>query len=273
MKAVWTAAHRWDLPVDDPVWLGFDQVMHNGWERQERIRWMYTHLRTVVYVYPYAVFRRDTGEPVRFHTGGNLLEGTADKLPILPNSGTITPTNGTIGHWVDWSQVDLERAIAFIQERAPAPRSVVGFMIDNIPEWARVLGSESRLAEQLEYVVKLLLNIKPSAWIVGNVYTGQRGLKGCLQAGVGCYFEQSFWYWYSGNWLPQSQQDANYRRILSVLHAGQKAIIHVPAMPKTQHERAIALLQNLAKDAGVATLELSEFRWSGPTRSSLVGGI
>lgn len=270
MKTLWCAVHRWDIPTDDSAWQSFDWVMHNGWARQERIRWHYPHLRTVVYVYPYAVYQHDTGRPLKLSENGNLLEGYPEPIPLV-SSNPIYPTNNRRGAWVDWTRIDIARLVA---HHAPTvPKSVVGFMIDNIPEWQTELGSEARLMEHLEIVVKLLKNLKSDAWIVGNVYDGRRGLNACATVADGCYFEQTFWYWYSGSWLPEASQQRNRQRVLSVLNRKKMAVLHVPAMPKSQHPRAVTTLNSLADEAGAETLLLAEQPWQGATRKSLVGTL
>jgi len=228
-KAQWIAMHRHDIPVDGD-WSGFSGVAHGGYRRSDAIVRRYPHMFSVVYTAPFHSISMQTNRPLDFPNYGNLFDGYDLELPRM--SGEFR-WSWFRGWWVNWTRVDIEQIIN--RWKTQIPQHVGYWMIDNIPEWYRALGtSKARFVEQLSVMYKCLRAIRDVP-VFGNIYQGGAHADAFLEVGDGLLFENWRWFWASGTKLAAGTVASIEKAVAKALEKKDKfVVLHVPAMPAAQ---------------------------------------
>jgi len=228
-NAQWWAMHRHDIPVNGD-WSGFAGVVHGGYRRQDSIIRRNPALYSVIYVPPFCSVSTETNRLFDFPNYGNLFDGYTGNLP---RTGHEFRWGWLRGWWIDWTRVDIDQIIN--RWRPQIPQHVRYWMIDNIPEWYRYLGTiRRRFQDHLEVMYKCLRNIA-NVPVLGNVYQGGVHSDAFLEIADGVIFENWLWFWADGSPLSDSTRRTIQQRVERVLADPSKCVVlHVPAMPAHQ---------------------------------------
>ncbi len=262
MKAQWIAMHRHDIPIDGD-WSGFAGVAHGGYRRQDAIIRRNPHMFSVIYTAPFCSVSLETYRPFDFANYGNLFDGYEGDLPRM---GGEFRWGWFRGLWINWTRVDIDQIIGRL--RPQIPKHVRYWMIDNIPEWYRMLGSNrARFIEQVHVMCKCLRNICDVP-VFGNVYQGGAHADAFLEVADGLLFENWRWFWANGQPLAASTVARIEQSIAKALENPAKfVVLHVPAMPSAQVANAIDRIREKLERYGAERVLFYEHRPASGTVS------
>lgn len=242
---LWLGIHRHDLPIGSFEWQRFVGAVHNGVSRLRRLVDAHPNLKhNGVYVYPYYV--EVNGQPAGFETVGSvaLSSEPCEFLGVSP----FYPSGNRVGRWLDWVRTDWS---VWLESFRSLKLSHSFWFVDNIPDWYRALvraGLEAEFEDQVGAFVKFLRNVHDVP-VVGNIYNGGSWLSRFLSVADGAFFENSYWFWYSGTTLrPLTQRNQFLSTVDVVRDAGRSVFVGVPYLDKYQVIYFRDMVSQLGKD-------------------------